>query len=130
MAVAIAPGTGELVQVIGPVIDVRFPEGALPEIYGALRVVDDAGTEVIAEVQQHVGNNSARAVAMSSTDGLRRGLAVTDLGRPITAPVGPGTLGRLFGVTGEPIDGRGPVHDLVRRDPIHRSPPRFDEQAV
>ena len=130
MAVEIANGQGELVQVIGPVIDVRFREGRLPEIYGAVRVVDDAGVEVIAEVQQHIGNNSVRAVAMSSTDGLRRGLAVTDLGHPITAPVGPGTLGRLFSVIGEPIDGRGPVQDVVRRDPIHRGPPPFAEQTV
>ena len=125
-----AVNTGHIVQVVGPVIDVRFEAGHLPDIFGAVRVRDTDGNAVIAEVQQHRGNNSVRAVAMSSTDGLRRGLVVEDLGGPMTVPVGPGTLGRLFNVTGDPIDGKGEVRDIVRRDPIHRAPPSFDEQTT
>lgn len=107
MAIDTRANTGHIVQVVGPVVDVQFDEGHLPEIFGALRVHDADGASVIAEVQQHRGNNSVRAVAMSSTDGLRRGLVVEDLGGPMTVPVGPGTLGRLFNVTGDPIDGKG-----------------------
>jgi F-type H+-transporting ATPase subunit beta len=120
---------GEIVQIIGPVLDVQFDEGHLPEIFGALRVQAEDGSAVIAEVQQHLGNNWVRAVAMSSTDGLRRGMPAEDLGGPITAPVGDGTLGRLFNVVGEPVDGKGQP-DVVRRDPIHRLPPSFEDQAV
>ncbi len=121
--------SGEIVQIIGPVLDVQFPEGKLPAIFGALRVTYDDGTQIIAEVQQHTGNNWVRAVSMSSTDGLRRGMKVEDLGGPITAPVGEGTLGRLFNVTGDPIDGKGPLKNIVRRDPIHRLPPSFEDQT-
>ena len=121
--------SGEIVQIIGPVLDVQFPEGKLPQIFGALKVKHDDGSEVISEVQQHLGNNWVRAVAMSSTDGLRRGMQVEDLGGPITAPVGEGTLGRLFNVTGDPIDGKGPAKNIARRDPIHREPPSFDDQT-
>jgi F-type H+-transporting ATPase subunit beta len=120
---------GQIVQIIGPVLDVQFPEGRLPQIFGALQVKHDDGTEVIAEVQQHLGNNWVRAVSMSSTDGLRRGMPVDDLGGPITAPVGEGTLGRLFNVTGDAIDGKGPLKNIVRRDPIHREPPSFEDQT-
>jgi F-type H+-transporting ATPase subunit beta len=130
--VAVATKTkneGQIVQIIGPVLDVQFEEGHLPEIFGALRVRHDDGEAVIAEVQQHRGNNWVRAVAMSSTDGLRRGMKAEDLGGPITAPVGPGTLGRLFNVIGDPIDGKGDVPNIVRRDPIHHSPPAFEDQA-
>jgi len=87
--------TGKIVQIIGPVLDVRFEEGHLPEIYHAVTVKHPEGHQVIAEVQQHLGNNWVRAVAMSSTDGLRRGMDVVDTRAPITMPVGPGTLGRL-----------------------------------
>jgi F-type H+/Na+-transporting ATPase subunit beta len=120
---------GQIVQIIGPVLDVQFDEGKLPGIYGALRVKADDGTEVIAEVQQHLGNNWVRAVSMSTTDGLRRGMPAEDLGAPISAPVGQGTLGRLFNVVGEPIDGKGPVKGIARRDPIHRLPPSFEDQT-
>jgi len=120
---------GEIVQIIGPVLDVQFAEGKLPEIFGALKVTHDDGTEIIAEVQQHRGNNWVRAVSMSSTDGLRRGMKVEDLGGPMTAPVGEGTLGRLFNVTGDPIDGKGPAKNIARRDPIHRQPPSFEDQT-
>jgi F-type H+/Na+-transporting ATPase subunit beta len=126
-----ATGTGEIVQIIGPVLDVRFQEGELPEIYHALTVKrdDKSGELVTAEVQQHLGNNWVRAVAMQSTDGLRRGMKVTNTGGPITVPVGKDTLGRLFNVVGEPIDGKGPVKG-ERRDPIHRAPPSFADQAT
>jgi len=130
MAIDTRTNTGHIVQVVGPVVDVQFDEGRLPGIFGALRVRDADGASVIAEVQQHRGNNSVRAVAMSSTDGLRRGLLVEDLGGPITVPVGPGTLGRLFNVTGDPIDGKGDLSNIVRRDPIHRVPPSFEEQTT
>src|SRR5205809_4860109 len=123
-------GTGEIVQIIGPVLDVHFEEGELPEIYHALTVKRDKTDELVtAEVQQHLGNNWVRAVAMQSTDGLRRGMKVLDTGGPITVPVGPETLGRLFNVVGEPIDGKGPVKG-VRRDPIHREPPAFVDQST
>src|SRR5438093_147233 len=120
---------GQIVQIIGPVLDVQFEEGHLPEIYDALVVKRDDGAEVIAEVQQHLGNNWVRAVSMAATDGLRRGMKAVPTGGPITVPVGQGTLGRLFNVVGEPIDGRGPVKD-ARRDPIHRAPPAFTEQST
>src|SRR5919202_4530882 len=94
---------GKIVQIIGPVLDVQFEEGKLPEIYHAISVRHPDGNDVVAEVQQHLGNNWVRAVAMSSTDGLRRGMDALDTGAPITMPVGPGTLGRLFNVIGEPV---------------------------
>ena len=125
-----AAGVGEIVQIIGPVLDVRFEEGELPEIYHALTVKREQGGELVtAEVQQHLGNNWVRAVAMQSTDGLRRGMKVTNTGGPITVPVGKETLGRLFNVVGEPIDGQGAVKG-DRRDPIHRQPPSFADQAT
>ncbi len=116
-------------QIVGPVLDVQFEEGHLPEIYSALSVAREEGGEVVAEVQQHLGNNWVRALAMSTTDGLRRGMTAVNTGGPITAPVGPGTLGRLFNVIGEAIDGKGPVEG-ARRDPIHREPPLFTDQAA
>jgi F-type H+-transporting ATPase subunit beta len=125
-----ATGIGEIVQIIGPVLDVHFEEGELPEIHHALTVKRDKGDELVtAEVQQHLGNNWVRAVAMQSTDGLRRGMKVANTGGPITVPVGKDTLGRLFNVVGEPIDGKGAVKG-VRRDPIHRQPPSFADQAT
>ncbi|MSQ36920.1 MAG: F0F1 ATP synthase subunit beta [Chloroflexi bacterium] len=129
MAVTMQANVGEIVQIIGPVLDVQFEEGKLPKIYDAVSVKRDDGTEVIAEVQQHLGNNWIRAVAMSATDGLRRGMKVTAEGGPITVPVGPLTLGRLFNVTGDPIDGKGPVVG-AQRMPIHRAPPTFAEQST
>src|SRR6266542_562887 len=131
MAVATKAGskTGEIVQIIGPVLDVRFEEGELPEIYHALTVKRDDGELVVAEVQQHLGNNWVRAVSMQSTDGLRRGMQATNTGEPITVPVGKETLGRVFNVVGEPIDGKGAVTG-ERRDPIHRQPPSFADQAT
>jgi len=104
-----AENIGHIVQVIGPVIDVEFEAGHLPQIYNALRVVSDgqggaAALDVIAEVEQHLGENRVRAVAMKPTDGMQRGMKATDLGHPIQMPVGPGTLGRVLNVLGEPVD--------------------------
>jgi len=120
---------GHIVQIIGPVLDVAFEEGHLPQIYEALRIARDDKSELVAEVQQHLGNNWVRAVAMDTSDGLRRGMKVLATGQPISVPVGPATLGRLFNVTGDPIDGKGPVKG-VRRDPIHRRPPSFVDQST
>ena len=92
---------GEIVQIIGPVLDVRFEEGELPEIYHALTVKRDNGELVVAEVQQHLGNNWVRAISMQTTDGLRRGMKAVNTGGPITVPVGKETLGRVFNVVGE-----------------------------
>jgi len=124
-----AKNVGRIVQIIGPVLDVEFEEGHLPEIHHALRIERDGGGELVAEVQRHLGNSWVRAVAMDTSDGLRRGMPVEDLGGPITVPVGPQTLGRLFNVVGQPIDGKGPV-ETERRDPIHRAPPPLIDQSV
>src|SRR3982074_2554218 len=103
-----ATGTGEIVQIIGPVLDVHFEEGELPEIYHAITVKRDKSDELVtAEVQQHLGNNWVRAAAMQSTGGRRRGMKVTTPGGAIRAPVGKAPLGRLSNVAGEPIDGKG-----------------------
>ena len=124
-----ARGTkGRVVQVIGPVVDVAFPEGELPEIYHALEIYRD-GKRLVLEVQQHLGNDWVRCVAMDSTDGLRRGEEVIDTGAPIMVPVGPETLGRVFNVIGEPIDEKGPVNAKTFY-PIHRPAPSFEEQVT
>src|SRR5690348_5613015 len=110
------PATGRVVQITGPVVDVEFPPDQLPEIYNAIEIATEgtlaaggAAGKVVAEVQQHLGNDWVRAVSMSSTDGLRRGMAAVDTGSPISVPVGEATLGRVFNVIGEPIDEKGPV---------------------
>ncbi len=119
---------GTVVQVIGPVIDVEFMPEQLPAILNAVIIRDDeAGIKIVAEIMQQLGDNVVRCVAMSSTDGLRRGIKVYDTGEPLHVPVGRGTLGRMFDVLGEPIDGKGPVLD-VREAPIHRAPPSFVDQ--
>src|ERR1700751_3316804 len=120
---------GKIVQVIGPVVDVEFPE-ALPAIYNALTVnfkVEDKPTQSTLEVQQHLGDNWVRSVAMSSTEGLKRGMSVADTGGPITVPVGEAVLGRLFNVTGDAIDNRGVVN-FTKRYPIHRPAPLLTDQ--
>ena len=119
---------GKIVQIIGPVVDVEFPPNALPSLLNAL-VVEDGDRRIVLEVEQHLGNNWVRSVAMDSTDGLRRGLSATDTGAPISVPVGPSTLGRLFNVLGEPLDNLGPI-DAVASYPIHRPAPAFDEQQT
>ncbi len=121
---------GTIVQVTGPVIDVRFPTDSLPEIYNALKIVDaKRNLNVTCEVAQHLGDDMVRTIALSSTDGLVRGLDVTDTGGPITVPVGDETLGRVFNLLGDTIDNAGPV-GTTRRYPIHRQPPLFSQQNV
>jgi F-type H+-transporting ATPase subunit beta len=121
---------GYITQIIGPVVDVKFPEGKMPRIYNAVTVkgTNEAGQEVsvTCEVQQLLGDNQVRAVSMSSTDGLIRGMEVTDSGAPISVPVGPSTLGRIFNVLGEPIDNLGPVNN-EETFPIHRPAPKLTE---
>src|SRR5512142_3045516 len=122
--------TGRIDQIIGPVLDVTFPPGKLPYIYNALvvksRDTDGKQINVTCEVQQLLGNNRVRAVAMSATDGLMRGMEVIDTGAPLSVPVGGATLGRIFNVLGEPVDNLGPV-DTSATFPIHRSAPAFIE---
>ncbi len=123
--------TGNIVQVIGPVVDVDFADaGGLPGIYNALEIeyeVNGNPTKLILEVQQHLGESWVRSIAMSSTEGLQRGMKVKDTGAPISVPVGEGVLGRVFNVTGDPVDNRGPVH-YTKRYPIHRKSPDLTEQ--
>jgi F-type H+-transporting ATPase subunit beta len=124
-----ARGTrGRIVQVMGPVVDIEFPPDQLPEIYNGLEIPHDGG-KLVVEVQNHLGNDWVRTVAMDSTDGLWRGMEVIDTGAPITMPVGPNTLGRIFNVLGEPIDNLGPV-EVTGRYPIHRPAPPFEEQVT
>ncbi len=122
---------GNIVQVIGPVVDVEFKStGELPRIYNALELeyeVNGNPTKLTLEVQQHLGENWVRTIAMSSTEGLKRGMPVNDTGSPITVPVGEGTLGRVFNVTGDPVDDRGPV-TFTKRYPIHRKAPELTDQ--
>ena len=120
--------TGKISQVIGPVVDVRFEEGQLPEILTALTVKREEGL-LTHEVAQHTGHNVVRTIAMTSTDGLERGMEVVNTGKAITVPVGPETLGRMFNVTGEPVDNMSEPK-AKRRDPIHRAAPSFDEQST
>jgi F-type H+/Na+-transporting ATPase subunit beta len=121
---------GKLTQVIGPVVDVEFTGGKMPQIYSALKVEgkNEAGQDVsvTCEVQQLLGDNQVRAVAMSTTDGLVRGMDVIDLGAPISVPVGTATLGRIFNVLGEAVDQQGPVN-TTERSPIHRAAPKLTE---
>ncbi len=120
---------GKINQVIGPVVDVRFDGGKLPEIYTALKITKKSGENLVVEVQQHLGDNAVRCIALSSTDGLVRGAEVIDTDAPIQVPVGQATLGRLFNLLGEPIDGGPPIPDTVPRMPIHRPAPSFEEQV-
>ncbi len=119
---------GKVVQVIGPVLDVEFEPEHLPELYNALLLEDSSGSvpvRVVVEVQQHIGQNMVRAVAMSSTDGVIRGMAVTDTGSAITVPVGAAALGRILNVLGEPVDGGPDIPASTERWPIHRETPKF-----
>src|SRR5580698_5621681 len=123
---------GKIVQVIGPVVDIEFPEG-LPAIYNAVTVDFDVPghgkTKLTLEVQQHLGDHWVRSVAMSSTEGLKRGLEVLDTGACISMPVGPGVMGRVFDVTGNPVDERGPVV-AEKYYPIHRAAPPLVDQST
>ena len=120
---------GKLVQVIGPVIDVKF-EKELPDIYNALEVYNEKGEKLVAEVHAHNGNNVVRAVAMSGTEGLRRGLEVVDTGKPIQVPVGRATLGRIFNVLGEAVDEGEKLDEDVLRESIHKDAPSFEQQGT
>ena len=117
---------GYVSQIIGPVLDIKFPEGKLPPIYSAIKIELEDGTETIVEVQQLLGDNKVRAVSMRSTDGLKRGVEAIDLGTPISVPVGAPTLGRIFNVIGEPVDEQGPV-SFDETLPIHRDAPAFTD---
>ncbi len=120
---------GRVVQIQGGVVDVEFPEGDLPEIYEAVIVPQDNGSDLILEVQKHLSNNWVRTISMATTDGLQRGVPAERTNAPIKVPVGDTTLGRIFNVLGEPVDGKGPVH-AQQRYPIHRPAPAFSEQST
>ena len=120
--------TGRIVQIIGPVVDVEFPVGNLPEIFDALEIKTPSGRLVL-EVQQHLGDNQVRTISLGSTDGLKRNMQVIATGEPITVPVGTETLGRIFNVIGEPIDGKGEVRSK-KFYPIHRPSPPLTEQET
>ena len=117
---------GKITQIIGAVLDAQFEKGALPELYNALHIETDNGT-IVAEVMQHLGNDTVRCVAMSATDGLKRGMKITDTGAAIKVPVGDKVLGRVFNVLGEPVDDLG-VPDTETKWEIHRKPPEFVDQ--
>jgi F-type H+/Na+-transporting ATPase subunit beta len=123
---------GQIIQVLGNVVDVHFSDGALPSILNALRVsnpaLGDKPGNLVLEVAQHLGENTVRCIAMDSTEGLVRGMEAIDTGAPIAVPVGPGTLGRLMNVTGDPVDEAGPIQG--GKMPIHRVAPSFEDQAV
>ncbi len=120
--------TGTVVQIIGPVLDIRFEAGSLPRLLDAVEIVNN-GKRLIAEVAQHIGDDTVRCIAMSSTDGLVRGIEAVDTGSPITVPVGRETLGRVFNLLGEPVDDKPPV-ETAQRLPIHRPAPAYEEQAA
>jgi F-type H+/Na+-transporting ATPase subunit beta len=133
-ATATEAKVGKVVQIIGPVVDVEFADGHLPEIYNAVRIVSDPGdaakVDVVSEVEQHLGENRVRTVARKPTDGLRRGMRVVDTGAPISMPVGPATLGRVMNVLGEPVD--FPDRPIVSKErwSIHRHAPSLEDQST
>ncbi len=118
--------SGKIIQIIGTVVDVEFASDELPKLFDALEV-DNSGENLVLEVQQHIGNNWVRCLALGTTDGLARGIEVSNTGEKVTVPVGEATLGRLFDVTGTPLDGLGPV-EAESSLPIHRDPPAFEDQ--
>jgi len=135
MATQTQQRVGKIVQVIGPVVDVEFEAGHLPEIYNALRIQSDnpketGAIDVVAEVEQHLGENRVRAVAMKPTDGMQRGMKAVDLGHPIQMPVGPNTLGRVLNVLGEPVDFPDRPVEAKERWSIHRAPPSLEQQST
>ncbi len=135
---AVEQKIGRVVQVIGPVVDIEFADGALPDIYNAVRIVSDeadrgtgaGGIDVVAEVEQHLGENRVRTVAMKPTDGMQRGMRAIDTGGPISMPVGPGTLGRVLNVLGEPVDFPDRPVPHTERWSIHRPAPSLQEQST
>jgi F-type H+-transporting ATPase subunit beta len=129
MATAAPTANGRVVQITGPVVDIEFPAGQLPAIYNAVELLRKDHEPLVCEVQQHLGNNWVRSVAMTTTDGLPRGTEARDTGGPISVPVGEATLGRVFDVLGHPIDNKGPV-EAQEYLPIHREPPEFEDQTT
>src|SRR5215470_2201776 len=127
------PSVGRITQVIGPVVDVEFADGALPPIYNALQItnpaINDQPWNLVVEVAQHLGEKTVRAIAMDSTEGLTRGQEVRDTGEGIAVPVGEATLGRIMNVIGQPVDEKGPIA-AGKRYPIHREPPAFTDQET
>src|SRR2546422_3858236 len=133
MTIATAQQVGRIVQIIGPVVDVEFEAGHLPQIYNALSIKSGTGAgaiDIVAEVEQHLGENRVRAVAMKPTDGLQRGMKAVDLGGPITVPVGPETLGRVLNVLGEPVDFPDRPVKSKERWSIHRAAPTLEDQST
>ncbi|MFN3730237.1 MAG: F0F1 ATP synthase subunit beta [Fimbriimonadaceae bacterium] len=125
------PGVGKVIQVLGPVVDCRFSTDTLPKIYSAIEIKDEKrGVDLVCEVAQHLGDDIVRTIALSTTDGLVRGMDAVDTGGPIQVPVGDVTLGRVFNLLGRPIDNGEEVPASAHRLPIHREPPKFDEQNV
>ncbi|HKJ37426.1 MAG TPA: F0F1 ATP synthase subunit beta [Anaerolineales bacterium] len=124
-----ANANGRVVQILGGVVDVEFPEGHIPELFEAIEVPRENKVPLILEVQKHLGNSWVRTVAMDSTDGLQRGVPASGTGAPISVPVGPATLGRIFNVLGTPIDKKGDI-EASARYPIHRPAPQFSEQST
>ena len=128
-----AQNIGKIVQVIGPVVDIEFPEGKLPNILNAIFItnptIDDQPDNLVVEVAQHLGNNVVRCIAMDTTDGLVRGMEAKDTGKPIMVPVGKASLGRILNVVGRPVDNKGPVKS-DKHYPIHRPAPAFTEQST
>src|SRR5512135_474751 len=127
--------SGKVVSIIGPVVDIEFEGGHLPAIYNAIRVASDSGQggtpiDVILEVEQHLGENRVRTVAMEPTDGMQRGMTAVDLGEPISMPVGPATLGRVLNVLGEPVDFPDRPVNSKERWPIHRDAPTLENQST
>jgi F-type H+-transporting ATPase subunit beta len=118
---------GQILQIIGPSVDIRFPENQGPQLLNAIKVQENE-INLTLEVAQDIGNNTVRCIALGSTDGLVRGMKATDTGNPITVPIGQQTLGRIFNLLGEPIDGKGPLEHPEIRNPIHRASPNFEEQ--
>src|SRR5574338_1443250 len=124
-----AKSTGRVVQILGGVVDVEFPEGDIPDLFEAIQVERPGKEPLVLEVQNHIGDNWVRTVAMDATDGLQRGLPASATGAPIMVPVGESTLGRIFNVLGKPVDEKGNV-DAATYYPIHRSAPSFEEQST
>jgi len=122
----VSTNVGNVTQIIGPVLDIEFTSGKLPKVYNAIEVTLSSGAIVVCEVQQLLGDNKVRAVSMSSTDGMKRGVEAVDTGSPISVPVGAPTLGRIFNILGQPVDEMGPV-DSSETLPIHRNAPAFTE---
>jgi F-type H+/Na+-transporting ATPase subunit beta len=128
-----AAHTGRVVQVIGPVVDIEFADGHLPDIYNAVRIIAAAGTDaidVVVEVEQHLGEGRVRTIAMKPTDGMQRGMEAVDTGAPISVPVGPMTLGRVLNVLGEPVDFPDQPVQSAERWPIHRQAPNLESQST